>query len=50
MGSTVGGVGGYYPVAPGSKLWPKWRKELRETDMRFRFPFMLVEEIHAELG
>jgi hypothetical protein len=50
MGSAVGGAGGFYPVAPGSKLWPKWRKALRETDLRFKFPFMQIDEIHAELG
>jgi hypothetical protein len=50
MGSPVGGAGGYYPVAPGSPLWPKWRKALRTTDMRFEFPFMSIAEIHAELA
>jgi hypothetical protein len=49
MGSKVGGVGGYFPVGPGSPLWPKWRKKLRETDLRFRFPFLSVEELHKEL-
>ncbi len=49
MGSTSGGAGGFYPVAPGSQLWAKWRKALRTTNLRFRFPFMSVAEIHAEL-
>jgi hypothetical protein len=49
MGSAVGGAGGYYPVAPGGPLWAKWRRKLRETNLRFRFPFMSVEEIHREL-
>lgn len=49
MGSPVGGAGGYFPVAPGSKLWPKWRRALQTTDFRFRFPFMAVGDIHDEL-
>lgn len=50
MGSPVGGVGGYWLVAPGSALWTKWRTALRDTDLRFRFPFMSVAEIHRELA
>lgn len=49
MGTPFGGVGGFAVVAPGSPLWPKWRKALQNTDLRFRFPFMEVSEIHAEL-
>lgn len=49
MGSPVGGVGGYYPVKPKSQLWSKWRKALRETDLRFEFPFWSVAEIHERL-
>lgn len=49
MGSPVGGVGGYVPVGPKSKLWQPWRHALQQTDLRFRFPFMEVTEIHAEL-
>lgn len=49
MGTKDGGVGGYRPVGPRSSNWKAWRKALRETDLRFRFPFMTVEEIHAEL-
>lgn len=49
MGSSVGGVGGYMPVGRKSPLWAKWRKALRTTDLRFRFPFMSVAEIHSEL-
>jgi hypothetical protein len=49
MGSKIGGAGGYFPVAPGSELWPKWRRALQSTDLRFRFPAMDVEDIHAEL-
>lgn len=50
MGSAHGGAGGYYPVAPGSALWKRWVKALRETDLRFRMPFMEVKEIHEELA
>lgn len=50
MGSLVGGVGGYRPVAPGSKqLWPKWRRALAKTDLRFIMPRMSVAQIHEEL-
>jgi hypothetical protein len=49
MGSPAGGTGGYPPVGRGTKLWSTWRKALRQTDLRFRFPFMEVSEIHAEL-
>lgn len=49
MDCADGGVGGYPPVSPKSKLWPKWKKALRTTDLRFRFPFMSPAEIHAEL-
>ncbi len=50
MGSEYGGVGGYRPVAPGSKLWKAWKRALRNTDLRFRFPYMTVAEIHQELS
>lgn len=49
-GSPVGGVGGYYLVPPRSPLWLKWRAALRSTDLRFRFPFLTVGELHAELA
>jgi hypothetical protein len=50
MGSPVGGVGGFYLVHVGQKeLWRKWRTALRETDLRFDFPFMSVAEIHRTL-
>lgn len=48
-GSPVGGVGGYYLVAPGSKLWRPWVKALRETDLRYEFPVLDVSEIHGRL-
>jgi len=50
MGSTVGGAGGYAVVAPKSPLWMQWKKALRTTDLRHRFPYMTVAEIHAELA
>ena len=50
MGSSMGGVGGYAPVTPShKKLWPKWRRALQKTDLRFRMPRMSVADIHAEL-
>ncbi len=55
MGSTIGGVGGYDVVESGSELWKAWRQALqgREapfSDFRFRFPYMSVAEIHAQLA
>ncbi len=47
-GSPVGGTGGQWLVAPESKLWGVWRRGLN-TDLRFRFPFMSVAQLHAEL-
>lgn len=52
MGSTVGGVGGYAPASPKSKVWGPWKKSLRDrpnNTLRFRMPFMSVAEIHEEL-
>jgi len=48
-GSPVGGVGGYFLVAPGSKLWKPWVKALRDTNLRYEFPFMQVSELHERL-
>lgn len=48
-GSPVGGVGGSYIVQPGSLLWKRWVSALRYTDLRFRFPFMTIGQIHTEL-
>lgn len=48
--SPVGGTGGSWVVAPGSSLWPAWRKALRETDLRYRFPVMSIGDVHRELG
>lgn len=47
-GSPVGGVGGYYLVDQGSKLWPRWRRALT-TDFRFEFPLLTVGQIHERL-
>jgi hypothetical protein len=46
-GSRVGGVGGFDLVSPKSgDLWRRWRRALRETSLRYRFPVMSVAEIH----
>jgi len=50
MGTPEGVEGGYAPVKPGTKAWGPWRRALRSTDLRFRFPFMTPGEIHAELS
>lgn len=47
--SPVGGTGGSWIVAPGSALWGRWRKALRETDLRYRFPVMSIGDVHREL-
>lgn len=48
-GSNAGGVGGYPVVGPKTSIWRPWVTRLRTTDLRFRFPYMTIEEIHAEL-
>lgn len=49
-GSTDPVNGGYAVVGRRDrKLWQAWRQALRTTDLRFRFPFMEVGEIHKEL-
>ncbi len=51
MGSSIGGVGGIAPVGPRHKLWRNWKAALQSTtDFRFRFPFMSIAQIHAELS
>ena len=50
MGSPVGGVGGYYLVARGSKTWKTWRTQLRTTDLRFEFPYLTTAELHRRLS
>jgi hypothetical protein len=52
MCSPEGGAGGYAPVSPKSKLWPTWKRTLRDrkgSTMRLRFPYMDVVDIHEEL-
>ena len=47
MGSPVGGVGGYFLASPtNKKLFAQWRKLLKDSNLRFDFPFMTVAEIH----
>lgn len=48
-GSPVGGIGGYYIVPKGSKMWKKWRAALT-TDFRFQFPFMDCTGIYEYLA
>lgn len=49
-GSPVGGTGGTWIVAPKSELSKKWRTAVTGTSsLRFRVPFMTIEEIHKEL-
>lgn len=53
MGSHVGGSGGYTPVSPKSELWSEWKRALRErskSTLRFRMPYMGVNDIHEELS
>jgi hypothetical protein len=50
MGSPVGGAGGFYIVHSAQKgISKKWRAALRETNLRFDFPFLSVAEIHRTL-
>jgi len=42
--------GGDWLIEPGSDMWRRWRRALRETGLRFRFPMMSVDEIRAELN
>ena len=48
-GSDFGGTGGYSVVGPKTEIWKPWVKALQTTDLRFRFPYMSIDEIHAEL-
>lgn len=52
FGSSVGGIGGYAPASPKSKVWSAWKKSLADRNgntLRFRMPYMTVAEIHEEL-
>lgn len=44
-----GVIGGHWLVEPGSELWAKWRRAMRETDLPLRVPFMSPAELEAEL-
>lgn len=48
MGSTTGGVGGFYIIHHDTPLWQAWRELLR-TDFRLDFPFMTVGQIHQHV-
>ncbi len=48
-GSPVGWTGGPFLVERKSPLWRPWVKALQTTDLRFRFPFMSIGELHEEL-
>lgn len=43
-------LGGEWLIAPDDPLWPRWRLQLRETDLRLRYPLMTAEQIRAELA
>jgi hypothetical protein len=50
MGSPFGGVGGFFIASPANRsLWKQWKKQLRESELRYDFPFMTVAEIHGTL-
>lgn len=49
MGSPVGGQGGQWIVKPESQLWTKWKRALRQSDLRLRFPHRQTAAIHEEL-
>lgn len=42
--------GGAWVVDPVDSRFPVWRRMLRETDLRFDFPFMSQAQIRAEIG
>lgn len=48
-GSGYGGSGGGWIIAPGTAQWGGWRRALA-TDLRFRFPFMPIADIHEEVA
>jgi len=52
MGTPDGGIGGYQPVPKSSMNWTRWKRELRRQNgtLRYRFSYMTVAEIHAELA
>jgi hypothetical protein len=48
--SAATATGGEWLVAPSGPLWQRWHRQVHETDLRFRYPLMSIEEIRAELG
>ena len=49
-GSMTGGQGGGWIVAPTSDLWRAWRRALANTDLRYRYPYLEIGDIHEELS
>jgi len=43
-------TGGSWLVEPASEYWLFWKRALRNTDLRFRFPFMNELQIKSELS
>ena len=41
--------GGDLLIQPNSRLWPRWRRGLRESDLWIRFPFMEPHQLRDEL-
>ena len=48
-GVATGGVGGQWLVTPRSALWDRWVHAVK-GELRWRFPTMMLGEIHAELA
>lgn len=46
---AASGAGGVWVIEPDSELWPRWRRAMRETDLRFRWWRLSQDEIEAEL-
>lgn len=42
--------GGRFLVERESPLWPAWLRSLHGGNMRFRFPYLTQEQLHAELA
>jgi hypothetical protein len=50
MGSPCGGAGGFFIVSPTQgTLYTKWKTALKNTNLRYDFPFLSVAEIHTSL-
>lgn len=41
--------GGQWVIDPTDTRWPAWRKALRDTPLRFDFPFLATETIRSNL-